>query len=258
MTYSFVPRAHILTTVVAFIKLSFLKKIIMSKYLWLVPFLGFFVGYYGISRVAVEQREVPSLLGLSLQKAMHLLATQQLAGHIVAEKEDEDLDPGTVLDQTPRAGQRMRRTQPVALVVTKRPDRLLAPICVGLTRAAVEEKLSKAPLVAEFHELESQSPRAVCIAQYPAPEAEIIQGTGMHIYISAGMSPIRLLPDFRAQLATTVVERCQELGIAVQLFHAYLVASDHVCATCRVCEQKPLAGSCINLLKPATLQLMVN
>jgi hypothetical protein len=102
----------------------------------------------------------------------------------------------------------------------------------------------------------------------------------MELYISGGMTSTRIFPSCVGMLVSDVQEFCKQLGIKVQLFHASAtpapapqssswfrrapdvvpdkpLAADHVCETCLVKEQKPLAGTLFDMHKPLVVQLIV-
>jgi beta-lactam-binding protein with PASTA domain len=228
-----------------------------SSFFWIMPFICFLFGYYALFRlVTVDYIETPSLIGLSLSDALKTMSVDRLQGQIVAEKEDVDLAPGVVVDQRPHAGQKVKRSQPICLTVTKRPDPLVAPLCVSLDKHGIEELVAADRIRVKYHELESSFPSGRCYAQYPAPGQEIIDRM-LHVYVSRGMSSIRLFPDCKNRPVSELLPFFKSHGITPQLFHITPISVDHDCSYCIVQNQKPLAGTLIDLKRPLAVQLMV-
>ena len=222
-----------------------------------MPFLCFFSGYYLISRLmTVSVVATPRVVGLVLHDALKVLSAAQLQAQIIAEKEEPDLPDGLVLDQTPRPGQQIRLSQPLYLTIARAPEPPRAPALQGLTQAKAEHEARAHAVRLRCHELESSYPVGYCFAQSPAAGDPLAEQT-MDAYISAGMTTTRIFPSCTHRPVTEVEDFCKKLGMKVHIFHAHKVAADHVCTTCTVQEQKPLAGTLVDLKKPLVVQLIV-
>ena len=230
----------------------------MKKYsiLWLLPFICCMTGYYAISRlISVESVETPRVMGLLLQDALKLMATNQLHGQIIAEKEEADLPDGLVLDQTPVPGQHIKISQPIYLTVARKPAPQRAPLFLGLQKDMAEKEARSRAIRLKFHELESNYPLGYCFGQYPAAHEPLLEQT-MDLYVSGGMTSTRIFPSCKDMLVSEVQEFCKNLGMKVQVFHEQQVPADHACVNCLVIEQKPLAGTLFDMHKPLVVQLI--
>lgn len=231
--------------------------IMKHQYFWLFPFIFFIAGYYAVyCLIHIESVETPSLVGLSLQDALKAISAVQLQGQILAEKEDEDLPNGFVLDQSPTAGQRIKTSQSIYLTITKKPVPLRAPGLLGLQKKTIDEQVCPQKIRVKYHEIESRYPINYCYAQYPAP-GDVVEGRTMHAYLSSGITSTRIFPQCKGLSVTTVREFLQQQGMTAQIFHTAPVAIDHVCSTCLVRDQKPLVGTLFDIKKPLTVQLIV-
>jgi len=226
------------------------------SFLWLVPFLCFFSGYYLIFRLtAVSSVETPRVVGLLLQDALKMLAASQLQAQIIAEKEEADLPDGLVLDQMPHPQQQIKISQPLYLTIARKPPHARAPNLLGMTKeTAVQEAQSQAIRI-KFHELESNYPVGYCFGHYPVA-GEPLEDEALDVYVSAGITTTRIFPSCKDMPVQDVESFCKKLGMTVHIFHAHKIAEDHECA-CTVREQKPLAGTLIDLKKPLIVQLIV-
>lgn len=227
------------------------------SFFWIVPFICFLLGYYALYRlVTVDYIETPSLIGLSLSDALKTMSLQQLQGQVVAEKDDADLPHGMVIDQRPHAGQKVKRSQPIALTITKKPDPLLAPACINLDKPSINALAAAERIRVKYHEIESSFPTGRCYAQYPQAGGEIVDRI-LHVYVSAGMNPLRLFPDFKNRSAADVAAFLSSHGIKPHIFHNTSIDADHNCAYCTVQDQKPLPGTLMDLKRPIAVQLIV-
>lgn len=236
-----------------------LRETGMHKFLppfWILPFIFFLAGYYALSRLVVlDEVPVPALVGLSLSDGLKSLSAVGLQGSIIAEHDDADLPAGTVIEQRPRAGTVARRARPIYLTITRLPEPLRAPSCVGKTKEVIEGLIEK-PVRVKYHELEAITPRGICLAQCPAA-GEPLDERVVHVYLSAGLTSIRMFPDVRGLAVADVVPFLKSHGMTVQLYHKEIIADGHECTACTIHEQKPLAGTIVDLSKPMVVQLQV-
>jgi len=229
----------------------------LKKFLWVLPFVFFIGGYALVSRlVSVEDIAAPSLIGLPLPEAFKLMAGLQLQGQIIAEREDADLPEGVIVDQAPQAGKKIKRSQPMYMTVTKRRPLPLAPSFLTLDKSAIEVASSDAGLRVKYHDIESQYPRGRCCAQFPAAGNEVIEKV-VDVYLSAGMTTLRLFPLLVNQPVPAVIDFLKMHGMQVQLFTENELVDSSDVADCLVTAQKPLAGTLIDLKKPLLVQLQV-
>ena len=222
----------------------------LKNILWLVPFICFLLGYSMIARImSVKSLVTPPLIGQRIQDAITLLSTQQLNARILAEKEDSDYQAGTILSQSPQAGQKIKPHQSVFLVVAKKMAYPQAPHVVGLTIKEAQALADKNNIRLKVFFLESNYAQGQCIAQIPVSTHQLPDKT-MIAYISAGAPSQRLFPDLKDMPLADIKKFLGDYGIKIcaeqELTSNFLNL---------IQEQKPLAGSLINISKPLLVQL---
>ncbi len=220
---------------------------IFFSLLWLMPFLSFLGGYQLIRVLThIETVRVPSLIGLHMNEAIKILSADLLNVRILAEKEDSELDEGTILSQNPEAGQLVKTHQSIFLVVTKKPPKVCAPQLRGLTCEQAQAKATQAGITLTSTSLESTFPKDRVIGQSVLPQQEVRHKSFM-IYCSEGSTPLRIFPDLKGR---TVDE--------VSAFFAVYSGTVHVQGnrTDSIKEQQPRAGTLVDIRKPLTVHVI--
>lgn len=232
----------------------------IKDYLWLFPFLSFIGGYVVIQRFySTDTVRVPSLLGKPMHDAVRLLSATQLNLHLLAEKDDPDVPTGTVIQQKPESGTRVRTQQTVFLVVSKQPPHAVAPSVVNRPWAEVQRELEKSGIRAKMYLVDAECPTGLCCAQLPASGEPLDRAHTMLIYVASGTPKPVLMPDIRNNLVTDVQSFLATHGLTPQLFHAHPISPEHICRECLVTDQRPLPGSIVTLNpnQPLLVQLQV-
>lgn len=206
--------------------------------------------------ISVAQVQTPAVVGMPLQKALKALSAARLHATILTEKDDAAVPSGTVLDQNPRPSQIIKVSQPVYLIVTKKPDLLTVPSFIELTQKEAESLAAEHGLKIRIHKFESIYPLGRCFAQCPQAGDELHDPVA-HLYISSGTTTNRIFPDCRTRSVTSIIEFLKNYGMKPQVIHTTYLPEGHTCDTCVVKEQRPLAGTIIDLKKPVLVQLLV-
>lgn len=230
----------------------------LTSYLWVLPFIAFFLGYQATRLFSGTTAFVmPSLLGKSITESLKLIAGNNLTVKIIEEREMQDLASGTVLAQTPQTGQRIKPYQTVFLTISKPKPVLTAPCLVGLSLKERERILaSLAHVQVNYVYLISNTLTDNCIAQVPCAGDSLTENK-LLLYISAGSQPVRLMPDFRSKTVQDTLEFLKSYMLEPCIFHAYDVGPEHTCQDCIVLDQRPLPNSAVNIAKNFKLQLRV-
>lgn len=232
----------------------------LHHYFWLVPFLCFGTGYYLVSFIGYGSAvEVPCVLGLSLQDSLKSLSLVGLTVAIKAEKEDAQLTQGTVISQLPQPGQKVKPHQSVFLVITKKPPRMHTPAFISMSQQEAQEQARVLGIRLKISMLESHYPQGLCIAQIPLVGAPLTEKV-MHLYISAGITSLRIVPDCRGYLLDEVIDFLKAHHIEPKMFSNDRLgqnkpASELSDETEVVRDQRPLPGSMINLMKSPVIYL---
>ncbi len=231
---------------------------ITKKFFWLVPFFCFILTYFILHKIfSIAPFATPSVIGKPIQEALTILAEHTLNSRLISQTEDNDLPAGIVLSQQPLAHQKVRPYQTVFLTISKHKERIPAPDLTHKSLTFIKNYLEKDGISFKSFGLMSPSPQSSCIAQLPQPTELLGEDKKMIIYTSLGMNKPVILPLFKGYAVDEVVQFLNEHTVKTTLFHAKPVAPEHRCLFCKVIEQKPLAGSIIDLKKPLTVQLYV-
>jgi beta-lactam-binding protein with PASTA domain len=222
-------------------------RALFFSFLWLMPFLSFIAGYQFVRFFThIETVKVPSVMGLHMNDAIKILSTDLLNVRILAEKEDPDLHEGTILSQMPEPGQLVKTHQSIFLVITRKPPELRAPQLRGLTYEQAQTKAAQAGITLASASFESTFPRDKVIAQSVLPDKEVPHKSLM-IYYSEGTTPLRIFPNLKGLTVDEVVAFFDLYSGIVQ------VEGDR---TKFIKEQRPGAGTLIDIRKPLTIQVV--
>src|SRR5579863_1552532 len=105
----------------------------IKKYLWIMPFLSFLLGYCIMQRLFRTTESItPHLVGKQVHEILPLITQHKLNLRLLDQKEEADLPEGIILNQTPAAGTAIKPNQPLFLVTTKKPLAARAPQCSGI------------------------------------------------------------------------------------------------------------------------------
>jgi len=233
----------------------------LQNYLWTLPFLSFLAGYLVLQQFSrVEKLEAPNIVGRQLQEAVAELSAHNLNIRFIAQKNDPDLPEGTILSQTPAAGQQIKPHQAIHVLISKSPHKIAAPLLVGKPEQVIKQQLSALGIRSTFHRLASNRPFNTCIAQLPTAGTQL-EKDKVTVYLSAGSKKPILLPDLKGKTVPKVAEFLQRYNVQMELVHTKPENQDHQCdQNCVITDQRPLAGSIVILSeeKPLVLHLQVS
>ena len=234
-------------------------KSLLSRFLWLVPFIFFLSGYFALDLFLHHSyTTTPNVLGRSLSEAVSLISSENLQVRLLSSKEDEHVKEGTVLSQNPTPASSIRPQQTVFLIVSCKKVRPKTPACMNKHYETLKSELIEQEISHKVHYIPSNHPSGICIAQIPEAGTELLSQP-LVLYVSQkSENHLALLPSCKEHSVQEVVSFLKNNGIPYSLFHTHLMESDHTCTNCRVVEQKPLAGSFIDIRTPPTVQLKVN
>ncbi|CAM3984112.1 Stk1 family PASTA domain-containing Ser/Thr kinase [Helcobacillus massiliensis] len=136
--------------------------------------------------LASGQAEVPSVVGLSRDQAESALSD---AGFTVdvSEKEDPEQTPGTVLEQSPEAGEMLDSGSTVRIVVAKEQGPKALPNVTGATLDEARKKLSDAGFGVEVKQEASDSvPKGRVIRTEPKANEKVEPNSTVTIIVSSG------------------------------------------------------------------------
>ncbi len=234
-------------------------KLLLSRSLWLVPFIFFLSGYFTLDLFLHRSyTTTPNVLGCSLSEATSLISSKNLNVRLLSSKEDEHVKEGTVLTQNPTPASSIRPQQTVFLIVSCKKVRPKTPACVNKYYETLKPELTEQEISHKVHYVPSNHPQGTCIAQIPESGTEL-PSQPLVLYISQKSdNSLVLVPSFKEYATQEVISFLKNNEIPYSLFHTHLMEPDHTCTNCIVVEQKPLAGSFIDIRNPPTVQLKVN
>ncbi|MGE0009227.1 MAG: PASTA domain-containing protein [Candidatus Babeliales bacterium] len=229
----------------------------LTNFLWALPFICFISTYTILTLIfTAPPIPAPSLIGKQLPEAFTILSHHNLNPRILHEQVDNDVPAGTILSQTPLAGQKIKPYQQLFLTVSKKAEKTIAPSVQGKTYEQVVEQLTKAHIKHKRYDLASKKPMGTIIAQLPAAGAPLEQNS-MILYVSQGNNKPILCPQFIGKTVKEVTQFLETYNIAPEVYHAHTMYDNHSCANCVVLNQQPLAGTIIDLHQGLTVQLKV-
>lgn len=224
--------------------------------IWILPLICFFTSYYTLYYLFTPSVfAAPALIGKQLPEALQILSDNNINMRILSQKEDNDIQPGTIVSQAPIPHSSMRPHQSLFVVITKQAEQKKAPSflnkktseCLGLAqKEQVHIKTYKIPYLLED----------ICIGQLPIPDQTLSENR-ITLYVSSQPSKPSLLPSFKNKTVKEVAEFLKENNLKYSVLHARQNDVQHDCSKCVIAQQKPLAGSLIDIKKPLTIQLYV-
>lgn len=236
---------------------SKLLQIRLKDFYWCIPFISFLIGYQLLNLFfKTHAIETPHIVGKTLQESLAVLSPAKLNTRLVAQKEDADIKEGTILNQMPVAGQRIKPHQTVFVVASKHPVRKKAPQVQGQMLANIKAMLKEKKIRYKVFFLEVAQPEGLCITQIPKSGTPLPK-EGMTLYCAIDTNAQVLFPKLEGTTVEDTLRFLEEYGITPRIFHINQVSERHECSRCIVKEQKPLPGSLVNLKDPLSVQLKV-
>lgn len=234
----------------------------LSSYLWIVPFLFFFMGYQALRLIFYcKEIQTPNVLGMNISDAIKKLSTDQLNVRILKEKEDSDFPCGTIINQFPEPLRKIRPQQSVFLVITSKPPALMTPNFINMPLEKVEQEAQEKSLKLKKYYIESSYPSDTIIAQMPQPGQPAIKET-VEIYVSSGNISMRIFPNLKKKTISQAKQFLKDYGLNIKIDHSNLAKNEdeslpaHNCNNCIVEAQIPESGTLVDIKKNFTVQLI--
>lgn len=227
----------------------------LKHFLWLLPFLCFTIGYWlPYVFFQVSTTTVPNLLGKNVQTSLELAAHHNVSLKLLRTQEDPTLPTGTVLFQTPSPNRSIRPHQTILIVTSCQPPQQVTPSCTGLTIKEVTSLLKKENIHASLIPVASDHNLAnTVIAQKPSAGTPLEQSR-LTLYVGKNMQTTVAIPSCNGLPVHQVHEFFMLNGLALTADHQ--CHQDLTTCTCIITEQKPLAGSFIEITKPPLIHVI--
>lgn len=228
-----------------------------KHFFWILPFICFLLGYQILNFTYRSHNiDTPHLVGKNIQQALIELSAHTLNVRLLNEKEDIHIPVGTVLSQIPLPNQKIKPHQTVLLTTSKHPQQSTTENFIGKQKEEIESFLKQKKIRYKKFFIESLAQEKSCITQFPTA-GKALSKDGMILYFSRDTSQMVLFPSFEKQRVEDVKIFLKQYGLTPTIFHTSGHSSKHTCKECVIKEQKPLAGSFVNLKDPFSIQLKV-
>lgn len=225
--------------------------------LWIAPFLCFIFGY-SIIYVILPQKTIttPGLIGKNLVEAARLLSEKNLNLRIIDQKEDNELHDGTIISQIPAGDQPAKIHQTVFCVISLRPKHNKTPDVIGKNISLIEEFLNQQKIKYSIYYMPNFLATDICFDQLPTPNT-LLKNTIISLFISSGQHKPIVFPNLKTKLLPEVIDFLSLHQLYPMIHHEQMIDTLHQCRSCYVIDQKPPAGSIVDLSKPINIQLSV-
>ena len=177
---------------------------------------------------------VPGVLGQSQAQAVSALDGAGLQGRFT-EVFSESVPAGQVIASDPGAGQRVRKSDAVAVTVSRGPKRIPVPDVTGRSADQARQALAGQQLAAgtSTEEYSDTVAQGSVISSSPAAGERVPENTPVSLVVSKGMTPV---PDVRGMSKDDATKALQDAGFKAQSNGLNLFG------TGKVSEQNPAAG----------------
>jgi beta-lactam-binding protein with PASTA domain len=230
----------------------------MTSYGWLLPFICFVAGYTG-ARLSFgpSGKAMPNVVGKSAHEALGILSTYTLNARVLAYKNEPDIAPGTILSQTPPAGRTVKPHQSIFLILAQEPEKSVMPSAVQRRITEINTELSSQGIAPLIYYLPHPWPPDTCFAQWPVA-GDIVSKTSKPIlYVSATEQKSIVWPSYIGLAVQPVVDFLKRKNIIPDIVHTDHNADSIIYTGYHIVDQRPLAGSLIDITKPEKLSVQL-
>lgn len=192
-------------------------------YFWIIFGLvsllsGLFVNYV-VMPILVDKgqdRILLSVTGHSFEEAKSLLQREGFQAVRGETQSRPDMDPYTVLDQMPKAGQKVKMGRRVYLTLSTPEKSFPMPDVVGKTLRGASLIIEENNLMLDSVLYEySSRPKDVVVRQYPDRGGRVPRNTKVNLWVSLGISPFYVVPDLIFSSEQSAVTEIEKAGLEV-------------------------------------------
>lgn len=222
-----------------------------------LPFFSFLLGYLFL-HLFIQKQEivVPNVIGKNLQECIKILSDKSLSIKLLRMQQDNDLPDGIVLQQIPGPNQKIRPNQNIFITISKKPKPIIAPNFIGLNHKEITKNSKKEAILNKSFWLKSFYPVNSCISQYPQ-EGQPLKNQNLITYLSAGSNDLFIIPNFKDTALNEIKESLNNNNILLEISHIKQNGNEFEDQYCLIIDQKPMAGSIVDMSKPLRIQLQV-
>lgn len=218
---------------------------------------GFLLAFGAVAAVlfpaddTVQEVRVPSVTGLPLQDAQRRLKAAGLTATVGTPRSSADVPKGSIVAQTPIAGETVNAGTAVTLEVSEGQAHATVPALLGRAQGDAEQLLKDAGLaLGEVTEQPSDTARGTVLDATPAAGANVPPGTKVALVVSAGPHELSL-PDVVGRDLAMARGTLEQLGLTA------VIEYDSLSSLPRgtVVAQAPAAGASITGGTAVTLRV---
>lgn len=208
-------------------------RALLPQFLELLLIVGLLIGaYYGVmwywEHSAPKEVKVPKVVGLTQREAEAVLEAIGLRATVVAQKADEEIPEGAVLEAEPPPERRVRAGRLVRLTLSSGSRWSIVPDVRDMSVDRARALLRKAGLSVgrERAVYDSKVPVGYVVSQAPDPGEQVPRSMGVDLSVSKGAAPVvtevepPVAPDTERTMDVQFVvppgAGLQEVRIAVQ------------------------------------------
>jgi len=139
------------------------------------------------SLFAVKEVDVPDILGMNENEAREKLEASSLILEVTERVNNKDVPEGSIISQNPKGNEKNKITNPVRVVVSKGPRKVVVPKLVGESYDKVKIILEREGLVeGKFGQEYDEYPNGFVISQSVPSGISVDEGTVIDYVISIG------------------------------------------------------------------------
>ncbi len=157
--------------------------------------------------------EVPDVLGQTLDGATETLTAAGFKVKSVAV--ENEAEPGTVVDQSPAAGEKAAPGSEVTVVISAGVQETLVPNVVGMSQDEATQALNDAGYeVQSKASYDEEAAEGIVISQSPEGGIAVEPGTRVDIIVSQGKNPEATVPDVAGKSEADAAKALEDAGFA--------------------------------------------
>lgn len=178
----------------------------------------FFIYRLAVSNKATDNVKVPAVTGLDKDEAIKLLKEKKLNGLIVKTVNDDSVEAGKIVEQSPAANSEVKEGTNVELTVSVGKNKTIVPNLSNIDLDKVEDILSKSNL--SLGKVERKYDDKVdenkIISQSVNFGEEVEKGTKIDIVVSRGKEDKKVeVPDLMGKTEAEAIKILYDSGLAV-------------------------------------------
>jgi len=178
-------------------------------------------GFFAYRWITDNGREIPILANLTEGQAANSITEYGWDIERI-EEFSEDIEPGRVIRTEPPAGDSLKSSGVLTLVVSSGPPPVPLPDLATLDSVAAVTALGNAGLQANVLEEPSEDVPVGVVVRWVVPEQpnlaagdDVIKGTTIDVYVSQGPAP-RIVPDLKGQTLESATAKLAELRLTIK------------------------------------------